>query len=73
MLQKRLTTTCELVGIPLLDHIIVGPSKKEFFSMKEKNTVPFKESVKYEDRLEYLNFKTNIEAKVAEKNSKSAR
>lgn len=72
-ITSRLISICELVGIPLLDHIIVGPSKKEFFSMKEKCTVPFKGSVKYEERLEYLNFKTNIEEKVAEKNSRSAR
>lgn len=30
---------CELIGIPLLDHIIVGGDNRAFFSFKEKGMI----------------------------------
>lgn len=32
----RMQKLCDLVGIPLLDHIIVGSDNREYFSFKEK-------------------------------------
>lgn len=72
-MTSRLIDVCELVGIPLLDHIIVGPRTDNYFSMKDKDTVNFKGNNKYADRLEFLNFKTSDEVKVAEKDNRSAR
>ena len=72
-MTSRFIDTCELMGMPLLDHIIVGPKTNDYFSMKEKNTVSFKSSIKYADNLEFLNFKTGDEVKVAEKNNRLAR
>lgn len=36
MLTDRMIKLCELLGIPLLDHIIVGGDNREYFSFKEK-------------------------------------
>ena len=36
MLMNKL---CELIGIPLLDHIIVGGDNRAFFSFKEKGMI----------------------------------
>lgn len=30
---------CELMGIPLIDHIIVGGDNREFFSFREKGMI----------------------------------
>src|SRR5574344_1807826 len=37
MMTDRMNTICEMMGMPLLDHIIVGGDNKEYFSFKEKN------------------------------------
>lgn len=36
MMTDRMVKVCELVGIPLIDHVIVGGDNREFFSFKEK-------------------------------------
>ncbi len=36
MMTDRMIKICELVGIPLIDHVIVGGDNREFFSFKEK-------------------------------------
>lgn len=36
MMTDRMIKICELVGIPLVDHVIVGGDNREFFSFKEK-------------------------------------
>lgn len=72
-MTSRLINVCEMLGIPLVDHVIIGPTKDSYFSMKMQDTISFKGNVKYTDRLEYLNFKTSDETKVAEKDSRSAR
>ena len=35
MMTDRMNKLCELIGIPLLDHIIVGGDNRAFFSFKE--------------------------------------
>lgn len=37
MMTDRMNTICEMMGMPLLDHIIVGGDNKEYFSFKERN------------------------------------
>lgn len=37
MMTDRMNTICEMMGMPLLDHIIVGGDNREYFSFKEKN------------------------------------
>ncbi len=39
MLTDRMSKVCEIMGIPLLDHLIVGGSNREFFSFKEKGVM----------------------------------
>ena len=39
MMTDRINTICELMGIPLQDHIIVGGSNKEYFSFREKELI----------------------------------
>lgn len=36
MMTDRMNSVCEMVGIPLTDHVIVGGDNREFFSFKEK-------------------------------------
>ena len=69
----RIIGACDMIGIPLLDHIIVGPKREEYFSMKVKDTIKFNKSVKYQANLEYLNFKEPNLNRVEEKNNKLAR
>lgn len=63
---SKLVEICNLVGIPLLDHIIVGPEKGRYFSMRDKQLVDFRKSSAYSDRLEFLNFKTDKDIRIAE-------
>ena len=39
MMTDRMMKLCELMGIPLIDHLIVGGSNKEYFSFKEKDLI----------------------------------
>lgn len=39
MLTDRMIKVCKLVGIPLLDHIIVGGDNGKYFSFKEKGVM----------------------------------
>ena len=39
MFTDRMSKVCELVGIPLLDHLIVGGDNNYFFSYKEKGLI----------------------------------
>ena len=36
MMTDRMAKMCELMGIPLLDHVIVGGDNRQYFSFKEK-------------------------------------
>ena len=37
MMTDRMAKMCELMGIPLLDHVIVGGDNRQYFSFKEKD------------------------------------
>ena len=39
MMTDRMNKLCELMGIPLIDHVIVGGNNREFFSFKEKGLI----------------------------------
>lgn len=39
MMTDRMNKICELIGIPLIDHVIVGGDNREFFSFKEKGVI----------------------------------
>lgn len=63
---SRMIDVCELVGIPLLDHIIVGPDREKYFSLRDKKLVTFKSHTQYPTKLDYLQFKTDKDIRVAE-------
>lgn len=62
-LTDRMVQVCHMIGIPLLDHIIVGGDNKSYFSFKEKDILP----------VQRVRFKTDYEEiripeiKIAEK------
>ncbi len=39
VMTDRMSSICQILGIPLVDHIIVGGENKEFFSFKEKGMI----------------------------------
>ena len=39
MMTDHMNKLCELMGIPLIDHIIVGGDNREFFSFREKGMI----------------------------------
>jgi len=41
MLTDRMLKLCDLIGIPLVDHIIVGGDNLSYFSFKEKELLSF--------------------------------
>lgn len=44
LVTDRMVQLCNLMGIPLLDHIIVGGDNKEYFSFKSKGIMPYDSS-----------------------------
>ena len=40
ILTDRMIKICDLVGVPLVDHIIVGGDNLDYFSFKEKDRLP---------------------------------
>ena len=63
-LTDRMQQLCELVGIPLLDHVIVGGDNSMYFSFKEKGLVK-KPSVAY--RSDYRRLEWGRPAEAAER------
>jgi len=55
MLTDRMIKLSELIGIPLLDHIIVGGDNREYFSFKEKGLMK-NPSIVLNTNYETLNF-----------------
>ncbi len=41
MLTDRMVQVCDLMGIPLLDHIIIGADNEKYFSFREKDVMPY--------------------------------
>ena len=39
MMTDRMNQLCEMMGIALIDHVIVGGNNKDFFSFKEKGVI----------------------------------
>lgn len=64
-MTDRMINLCEHIGIPLLDHVIVGGNNKEYFSFKEKDMLPVRQST-YEENYRMLQFPEPL---VAEKGS----
>lgn len=54
MITDRMVTVCEILGIPLLDHIIVGGDNSKYFSFREKGILPMK-AVKLQSDYNKLN------------------
>lgn len=65
-ITDRLIQLTDLMGIPLLDHIIVGGNNIEYFSMREKGLMFHKREI-YEQDYNNLKFKGNESTLVAEK------
>lgn len=65
-LTNRMIEVFTLMGMPLLDHVIVGGDNKSFYSMHEKGMVVFDKSVVYSNLIDTLKFQ-----KVAEEVPKS--
>lgn len=60
-ITDRMVTICNILGIPLVDHIIVGGDNSKCFSFREKNILPM-ESLRLQDDYNEL----NMGARVAE-------
>lgn len=54
-LTDRMNKICDLIGVKLVDHIIVGPGN-EFYSFQEKNQMPLA-SLKLTKNLEVVWYK----------------
>lgn len=55
-LTNRMIEVFTLVGIPLLDHVIVGGDNKSFYSMHEKGKVVFDKKAVYSNMIDALKF-----------------
>lgn len=55
LITSRMLKLCELLGIPLLDHIIVGGKNENYFSLKEKQKLDYEHN-RYESDYKELNF-----------------
>ncbi len=73
MITDRMLKLGDLIGIPLVDHIIVGGSNEQYFSFREKQLMEFKR-MKYESDYYKLDFsgvlvaEKSEEAKLPEEN-----
>ncbi len=63
MITDRMLKLGDLIGIPLVDHIIVGGTNNQYFSFREKQLMDY-DRVKYESDYYKLDFKDVL---VAEK------
>ena len=61
MLTDRMIKLCNLVGIPLLDHIIVAGDNQKYFSFKEKGIMP-NQMISYNSDYHTLNFEQSVVA-----------
>ena len=68
MVTDRMAKLCNLVGIPLLDHVIVGNDGSRYFSFKEKDLVEFNKR----DPVAYSMDMIDL-GKVAERHTKGSR
>jgi DNA repair protein RadC len=52
----RLVEVFSMMGIPLVDHVIVGGDNKSYYSMKEKGVVRFDHIIVYPETIDNLKF-----------------
>ena len=64
----RMAKVCSLIGIPLLDHVIVGGDNKDYFSFAQKGKIKYMESVIYATDMEEIQL-----GKVAERSDNGGR
>lgn len=64
----RMAKVCSLIGIPLLDHVIVGGDNKEYFSFEQKGLIKFIQPVSYATDMEEIQL-----GKVAERGGDGGR
>ena len=65
MFTDQIAKVCQMVGIPLLDHIIVGGDNSEYFSFANKKLFP-KEEVSFETDYRKLDLKKSAVAENTE-------
>lgn len=63
-LTDKMQQVCELVGIPLVDHVIVGGDNSRYFSFREKGLV---KNPQREYRTDYRQLEWGTPAEVAER------
>lgn len=59
VLTDRMSQLCTMMGIPLLDHIIVGGDNSHYFSFKEKGILPVSE-IELETDYRNLNLQSSV-------------
>lgn len=59
-ITDRMQKLCDLVGIPLMDHIIVGSDNREYFSFKEKSIMK-NACINYATNPQYLDWEKDAE------------
>ena len=67
MITDRMLKLGELIGIPLVDHIIVGGTDKKYFSFREKKLMEY-DHIKYETDYYKLDFKNVLVAEDSSNN-----
>ena len=53
-ITDRMAKVCSLIGIPLLDHVIVGGDNTRYFSFQEKGMVRYMSMLEYETDMEKI-------------------
>ena len=61
MLTDRMVNLCSHIGIPLLDHVIVGGNNQEYFSFRKQNILPVPK-LQYENDYQKINFSMSVAA-----------
>ena len=59
MLTDRMIKLCDLVGVPLVDHIIVGGDNSDYFSFKEKDRLPAS-NLRYSLKTDYKDIEFSV-------------
>ena len=59
ILTDRMIKICDLVGVPLVDHIIVGGDNSDYFSFKEKDRLPAS-NLRYSLRTDYKDIEFSV-------------
>ncbi len=59
ILTDRMIKICDLVGVPLVDHIIVGGDNSDYFSFKEKDKLPAS-NLRYSLKTDYKDIEFSV-------------